>query len=65
VPRLGGEACIEVGGGALGAADRHRVRAHVCVDGVAHGSGIVIVREIEMRDLAGRVNARIGAAGAL
>jgi hypothetical protein len=49
----------------LGGQDRHRVRAQMRVERIAHGVGIPVLHEIDMRDLAARVHAGIGAAGAL
>src|SRR6185437_13345608 len=41
-----------------------RLRAQMKVDGVAHRVGVPLFGEIDMRDLAERMHARIGAAGA-
>ena len=40
------------------------MRPQVRVDGIAHLVGAPVFREIDMRDLAQRMHARIGAAGA-
>ena len=45
--------------------DRYRMRAQMRVERVADGVGLALAGKIEMRDLAERVHARVGAAGAL
>ena len=41
------------------------MRAQMRVERIAHGVGVAVLGEIDMRDLAERVHAGVGAAGAL
>ncbi len=56
---------IEILAGALGGQNRDRMRPQVRIQRVAHGVGVPVLGEIDMGDLAARVHAGIGAAGAL
>ena len=47
----------------LGGEHRHRLRAQMRRDGVAHGVGVPILGEVDMRHLAERMHARVGAPG--
>ena len=56
---------IEIVRHLLGGENRHRMRPQMRVERVAHGVSIPVPAEIDMGDLAARVHAGIGAAGAL
>ena len=60
-----GAARVEILGHALRRDHRDRMRPQVRVDRVAHRVGGVFLRKVEMRNLAERVDAGVGAAGAL
>src|SRR6187551_575445 len=54
---------VEIVSRALGGKNRDRMWPQMRVERVAHGSGVPIFGEIDMRDLPARVHAGIGAAG--
>src|SRR4029079_10316372 len=56
---------VEVVAHALGRQHRDRMRPQLRVERVANGVGFPVAAQIDMRDLATRVYAGIGAAGAL
>ena len=58
------EARVEICRGAFGGEHRDRLRPQMKVDRVAHRVGVPVLGEIDMRDLAERMHAGIGAAGA-
>ncbi len=58
-------ACVEIGRRLLGRQNGDRMRAQMRIERVAHGVGVPILGEIDMRHLPARMHAGIGAAGAL
>ena len=64
VPLHRREARVEIVRHPLGRDHRHRMRPQMRGERVAHGVGVPFLREIDMRDLAERMHAGIGAAGA-
>ena len=64
VPLRRREARVEIVGDTLGRQHRDRMRAQMGVERVAHGVAVPVLGEVDMRDLAERVHAGIGAAGA-
>ena len=59
------EARVEIVRHALGGDHRHRMRAQMRGERVAHGVGVPFLRQIDMRDLPERMHAGVGAAGAV
>ena len=58
------EARVEVVGDLLGREHRDRMRAQMRVERIAHGVASPVLGEIDMRDLAERMHAGVGAPGA-
>ena len=56
---------VEIIRRAFGGEHRHRMRAQMRVERVAHGVGVPVLGQIDVGDLAARVHAGIGTAGAL
>ena len=56
---------VEVVGHPLGRQHGDRMRAQVGIERVAHGVGVPVARQIDMRHLGARMHAGIGAPGAL
>ena len=65
VPLDGRKARIEIWRDVVRVKHGDGMWTQVCVEGVAHGAVIPVLGKIDMRDLAERVHAGIGAAGAL
>ena len=59
------EARVEVVRHLLGRDHRDRMRTQMRVDGIAHRVGVPVLGEIDMRDLAERMHAGVGAPGAV
>ena len=64
MPRTRRETRVEIVGDALGREHRDRMRPQMRVERIAHGVGVPVLGEIDMRDLAERMDAGIGAARA-